>query len=55
MLVAVQDAVRSESWRAVSEGDAVLDKGLMGEGVVTYEDGRAGADAKGNDGSVLGS
>lgn len=44
----------SKGRRTVGESSSVLDKSLMGEGVTGDEDGRARADAEGDDRAVFG-
>ena len=54
VLVSGDDLVDEEGGWAVGEDGAVLDEGLVGQGVVGDKDSGAGADAEGDDGSVLG-
>ncbi len=53
MLVTAYNGVRREGRRAVGENGAVLDQGLVGEGVVGDEDGGARADLEGYDWSIF--
>lgn len=53
-VVAVEDLGGGGGGRAVGEGGAVVDEGLVGEGVAGDEDDGAGAEVEGEDGAVVG-
>ena len=54
VLIAGEDLADGESGGAVGEEGALVDEGVVGEGAVGDEDGRAKADAEGQDGAVFG-